>query len=62
MKTPCNNKKDPRTSFFIVQAVNFFNEHPRICVINSFFGVVSILGKIAGLHDIISHKNSRTPD
>ena len=49
MKRLCNNK-EPR-SFFIMKAVNFFNERPYICVASSFFGVISKSAKIVDLYD-----------
>ena len=54
MKILCNNQKEPRTNFFMIKAVNFLNEHPCICSINSFLGVVFTSTKILDLDDIAS--------
>ena len=42
----CNNEKEPRTFFFIIKAVNFFNECPCICSISNFFRVISTSANI----------------
>ena len=57
MKSLCNNQKEPRTNFFIIQAVIFFSEHQFICSINSFFGVISTSTKIVDQDDIAKQKN-----
>ena len=52
MKSLCNNQKERKTYFFITKAVNFFNEHPFICFISSFFRVTSTLAKTVDLYEI----------
>ena len=54
MKSICNNQKEARKYFFIIKAVNFFNERSCICCISSFFRVISISAKIVDLYDIAS--------
>ena len=53
----CNNQKEPKTFFFIIKAVNVFNECPCIYSISNFFRVISTSTKIVYLHDIVSQKN-----
>ena len=48
------NRKEPTTFFFIIKAVNFFNEHPCVCSGSSFLGVISTSTKIVDLYDIAS--------
>ena len=36
------------------KAVNFFNEHPCVCSVSSFLGVISTSAKTVDLHDIAS--------
>ena len=36
MENLYNIQKDPRVAFFIINALNFYNEHPCICSISGF--------------------------
>ena len=57
MASLCSSQKDPTTFFFIIKAVNFFNEHPCVYTVSSFLGVISPLAEIVDLHDIASQRN-----
>ena len=54
MEGLCNNQKERTTFFFIIKAVNFFNERPCVCSFGSFLVVISTSAKIVDLHDTAS--------
>ena len=52
MESLYNNQKGPTIFFFIIKAVNFFNEHPRVCSVISFLGIIFTSAKNVDLRDI----------
>ena len=49
-----NNQKEPTTFFFIIKAVKFLKECPRVCSVSSFLGVIPTPAKNVDLRDIAS--------
>ena len=54
MEGLCNNQKERARFFFIIKAVNFFNERPCVCFFGSFLVVISTSAKNVDLHDTAS--------
>ena len=54
MEGLCKNQKERARFFFIIKAVNFFNEHPCVCFFGSFLVVISTSAKNVDLHDTAS--------
>ena len=56
MENLYNIQKDLRVAFFIINALNFYNEHPCICSISGFLEIISTSAKIVYLYDTAGQK------